>query len=70
MNSLIEDICSVAVTPDGRSVISGAEDGSIKVFELHTKQEMHHFPNFHYRNSLLRVIIKTDRLHYFTGSEC
>ena len=30
-----------------RFVISGSRDKSIKVFDLHTKQQVHHFQNAH-----------------------
>jgi len=42
-------ITSVAVTSDNRYVISGSEDKSIKVFDLQTKQQVHHFENAHKR---------------------
>jgi len=48
--SLINDLAvipSVAVTPDNRYLVSGSSDGSIKVFDLHTKQQVRHFQNAH-----------------------
>jgi len=40
-------ITSMAVTSDNRFLISGSEDKSIKVFDLPTKQLVHHFENAH-----------------------
>ncbi len=43
----ITAIKSVAVTSDSKYLISGSNDRSIKIFELSTKQEIHHFENVH-----------------------
>ncbi len=40
-------ITSVAVTCDNRYIISGSSDKSFKVFDLQTKQQVHHFENAH-----------------------
>ena len=40
-------VSSVAVSPDGRYIISGSYDNSIKVFDLQSKQEIHHFQQAH-----------------------
>jgi len=44
---LLDLITSVTVTYDNRYVISGSWDESIKVFDLQTKQLVHHFENAH-----------------------
>lgn len=35
------------MTPDGQHIISGCGDGSFKVFNLETKEEIHHFTQAH-----------------------
>jgi len=41
------EIESVAVTSDSKFLISGSQDRSIKVFDLDTKKQVHHFQNAH-----------------------
>jgi len=40
-------IASMTVTSDDKYVISASFDQSIKVFDLQTKQQVHHFENTH-----------------------
>ena len=35
------------MTPDGRFIVSGSKDKSIKIFDLEKLQEVHHFKNIH-----------------------
>ena len=51
--SLLGAINSVAVSADGRYIVSGSEDKSVKVFDMHTKEEVHHFVHAHIRINLL-----------------
>jgi len=44
---LLGKITSVAITSDDKYVICGSTDESIKVFDLRTKQQVHHFENAH-----------------------
>ena len=37
----------MTVTPDNRYVITGSDDKSIKILDLETKQQVHHFENAH-----------------------
>jgi len=37
----------VAITPNNKFVISASKDKSIKVFDLETKEEVHHFKDAH-----------------------
>jgi len=39
----LEEIVSLAVTSDNRYIVSGSSDKLIKVFDLQTNQEVHHF---------------------------
>ncbi len=43
----LDFINAVAVTSDSRYIISGSFDQSIKVFDLHAKQESYSFHNAH-----------------------
>ncbi len=43
----LDEIFAVAATPDSKYIVSGAYDQSIKVFDIQTKQEIHHFKNAH-----------------------
>lgn len=38
---------SIALTSDNNFIASGAEDGSVKIFNLITKEEAHSFGNPH-----------------------
>jgi len=41
---------SVATTTDGRFIISGSGDATMKIFELEAKEEVHHFQKIHSGN--------------------
>ena len=40
---LLGEIISLVVTSDSKYIISGSSDRSIKIFDLTTKKEVHHF---------------------------
>lgn len=44
---LIGSITSVAISSDNKFIISGSHDRSIKIFDFHTKEEIHHFQKVH-----------------------
>ena len=44
---LIGTVTSVAISADGRFIVSGSYDKSIKVFDMHTKEQLHHFSDAH-----------------------
>ena len=46
-SSFIEGVTSVAVSSDNRFIVSGSYDNTIKVFDLQTKQQLHHFADAH-----------------------
>ena len=46
-SSFIVAVRSVAVSSDNRFIVSGSHDKSIKVFDLQTKQQLHHFVDAH-----------------------
>lgn len=48
----LEDIMTVAMTPDGKYIVSGSLDNTIKIFDFETKQEVHHFKEAHEGNYL------------------
>jgi len=37
----------VAVSPDSKFIASASRDRSIKIFDLETKQQVHHFQDAH-----------------------
>ena len=43
----LESILSVVVTSDNKYIICGTTFSSIKIFDLQTKQQVHHFENAH-----------------------
>ncbi len=43
----LDKINCVTTSPDGRFLVSGSEDASIKIFDLKTRQEVHHFEGVH-----------------------
>jgi len=57
INPFLDGITSVAVTSDSKYIISGSYDKSIKVFDLQTKQQVHHFENAHEGTEISRPII-------------
>jgi len=40
-------VLSLATSLDGKYLVSGSEDKSIKIFDIETKQEVHHFSEIH-----------------------
>jgi len=46
MNYLGE-VRSVTFTPDSRCIISGSKDGSVKIFDLEIKQQVHYLKKLH-----------------------
>lgn len=46
-------ICTIAVSQNGLFLASGSQDKSIKVFDLTTKKEIHHFVDAHDGNKKL-----------------
>jgi len=55
LTDALDSITSVAVTSDQRYVISGSNDKSIKVFDLRTNQQVHHFENAHQGIEIFRT---------------
>ena len=47
LNHELDKVSSVFITSDNRFVVSGSSDHSIKVFDLLTKQQVHHLPDAH-----------------------
>ena len=43
----IDGIMSVTVSKDSKLIVSGSADKSIKVFDIHSKQQVHHFVDAH-----------------------
>jgi len=58
---------SLFVTPDDRFIVSGSHDKSLKVFDLHTKQEVHHFKNAH-QGFINAVVVTSDNKFIISGS--
>ena len=72
-NFLIDTITSVAISTDGRFIVSGSEDNSIKVFDMHTKQQLHHFSDAHSSTiyiSLLYAYSLPNRCNHLNGNIC
>jgi len=48
---------------DGKYIVSGSEDKSIKIFDLETKQEVHHFADIHEGKNFYskKLLIESDR---------
>lgn len=59
-------ILSVAVTSDDQFLISASRDKSIKVFDIHTKQEVHHFQNAH-KGKIVSIKILSNCLDWITS---
>lgn len=47
INLFLGDVLSLAVTPDGRHIVSGSSDLCIKIFDIEAKKEVHNFKNVH-----------------------
>ena len=56
-SSFIGYVRSVAVSSDNRFIVSGSDDKSIKVFDLQTKQQMHHFADAHISTIILSFLL-------------
>ena len=67
---LIDTINSVAISADGRFIVSGSDDKSIKVFDMHTKESVHNFSNAHSRIiylALLYAYLLSNRYNNLSG---
>jgi len=43
----IDDVSQVLFSPDGRYIFSASGEGSIKIFDFESKQEIYHFEDVH-----------------------
>ncbi len=43
----LDTVVSMAMTTDNKYIITGSSDRTIKVLDLISKQEIHHFKNAH-----------------------
>lgn len=63
-SSYVDDIVSMAVSADGRFIVSGSRDKSIKVFSIASKQQLHHFQDAHSGtisiNDILILVLRLD----------
>ena len=64
---LIGGLSSVAISADSRIIISGSYDKSISVFDMNTKQQLHHFENAHSCN--INFTLCFFLLHNFAHSQ-
>lgn len=48
--NLIDCIASLVISADSKFIVSASQDKSIKVFDMHTKQQLHHFQDAHTGN--------------------
>ena len=64
-SSFIDTVWSVAVSSNNRFIVSGSEDKSIKVFDLQTKQQLHHFADAHQGTIILSFLSSTPPLILF-----
>ena len=44
---VIDWISCIAITSDARFIVSGSGDKSIKIFDLESKEPVHHFKDAH-----------------------
>ena len=68
---LTDWVNSVALSADGRFIVSGSKDKSIKVFDMDTKQQLYHFLDAHsgiISLSLLYVYSLPNRANYLSGN--
>ncbi len=54
-------ISSVAVTPDGKFIVSASYDKSIKLFDLTTKKQVHHFKDVHKGEIYTMIVSKNSK---------
>jgi len=47
MNIIAGEVHSVVFSRDGKYIISGSKDKSIKIFDVKTKQPVHQFADVH-----------------------
>jgi len=59
LSPFIEEIRTIAISPDGKYIISGSYDRSIKILDFETKQQVHCFENAHDGN-IMKVLISSD----------
>ena len=48
LTNFLEQITSVVVSSDNRFIVSGSKDKTIKIFNIQTRQEIHHITNIHH----------------------
>ena len=68
---IIGTVTSVAISADGRFIVSGSYDKSIKVFDMHTKEQLHHFSDAHSSTiyvSLLYANSLPNRYNHLSGN--
>ena len=66
-SSFIDIVRSVAVSSNNRFIVSGSDDKSIKVFNLQTKQQLHHFADAHQGTIILLFLLPCHSSSFIGG---
>ncbi len=75
----LEIITAVTTTSDNRFIVSCSFDKSIKIFDFHTREQVHHFQNVHestfisqqyliFQDSINRLTVTPDNKYIISGS--
>jgi len=65
--SLVDGITCVAISPDNRLIVSGREDGSIKIIGVQSRKQVYFFKNVH-EGPVSSVVITPDNKFIISSS--
>jgi len=64
-------ITTIKINKDGKLVYSGSEDGSMKAFNIQTRQQIHHFQGIHESIIIIKpfliILSRENKLDFFNS---
>ena len=63
-----DKVYSIAISSDNRFIVSASEDSSIKIFDLKSKKQRHHWEKIHGGEIIEAIALSNDNRFIVSGS--